>query len=52
MFSEVHYIMRDPDYWSDPEDFKPERFLEDDGKRIKREDRMVVFGIGKYFSWH
>ena len=26
----LRYIMRDPDYWKDPEEFNPERFLETD----------------------
>ena len=46
VFSVLHYIMRDPDYWQEPDAFKPERFLEDGGKKVKREERMVAFGIG------
>ena len=38
--------MRDPEYWPEPETFKPERFLDDSGKVIK-EERFVPFGVGK-----
>ena len=47
----VRYIMRDPDYWKDPEKFNPERFLETDkdGKTcLTKNERLVPFGIGKY----
>ncbi len=47
MFSILNYVMKDPKYWDDPESFKPERFLDEDGQKLKREDRMVAFGIGK-----
>ena len=51
IFSMLYHIMRDPDYWQDPESFKPERFLDEDGKVIK-EERFVPFGIGNinYFN--
>ena len=41
--------MRDPDYWKNPDEFDPERFLtkNDDGKAIlNKEERLVPFGIG------
>ena len=46
VFSVLHYIMRDPEYWDEPDSFKPERFLEDNGTKVRREERMVAFGIG------
>ena len=46
IFSILYHIMRDPDYWQDPNTFNPDRFLDDFGKVIK-EERLVPFGIGK-----
>ena len=47
VFSVLYHIMRDPDYWHDPEIFKPERFLNESGEVIK-EERFIPFGVGKY----
>ncbi|XP_021945308.1 methyl farnesoate epoxidase isoform X2 [Folsomia candida] len=38
-------VHMDKDYWRDPEVFRPERFLGDDGKVIKTE-RLMGFGHG------
>ena len=38
----IHKFHTDPDYWGDPESFRPERFL-DGGKR----EQFVPFGMGK-----
>ena len=42
----LYHMMRDPDYWSDPDTFNPERFLGENGKIVK-EERFVPYGIGK-----
>ncbi len=47
IFSVLHYIMRDPDYWQEPEVFKPERFLNETGSEVIKEDRLIPFGVGK-----
>ena len=46
VFSMLYYIMRDPDYWQNPDIFRPDRFLDSQGKIIK-EDRFIPFGVGK-----
>jgi len=46
VFSMLYYIMRDPDHWEDPNTFKPERFLDPEGKLL-RHDRFLPFGLGK-----
>ena len=48
VFSILYHILRDPDYWTDPNVFKPERFLTGDGKQVIKEERFIPFGVGKY----
>ena len=43
MLINVHY---DPDHFPDPHSFKPERFLDNEGK-FKHDDRVIAFGTGK-----
>ncbi|XP_065352109.1 methyl farnesoate epoxidase-like [Cloeon dipterum] len=39
-------IHMEPKIWSDPENFRPERFLNDEGRLLKQES-LVPFGLGK-----
>ena len=41
----LYHMMRDPEYWTDPDTFNPERFLGEDGQILK-EERFVPYGIG------
>lgn len=44
-------IHHDPDYWGpDAEEFKPERFLTEDGKIDKTRDHFIPFSIGNHFE--
>ena len=47
LFQSLYHVMRDPKYWSKPDDFNPDRFLQD-GKFVPNE-RVVPFGIGKRY---
>lgn len=38
----------DNEYWGDPEVFRPERFLSEEGK-IVHEERILTFGLGTTF---
>jgi len=38
----------DPKIWKDPENFRPERFLDQDNK-IKN-DKVIAFGLGMLIS--
>jgi cytochrome P450 len=39
-------IHMDKSYWGDPENFRPERFLDENQKFVKS-DRIFAFGSGK-----
>ncbi|KAG2315958.1 hypothetical protein Bca4012_066805 [Brassica carinata] len=49
----IYAIMRDPDYWEDPDEFKPERFLQDSSRTAEEEERReqalkyIPFGGGR-----
>nr|AZR39405.1 cytochrome P450 [Agasicles hygrophila] len=43
----LHSVHHDKDYWGDPEIFRPERFLDSNGK-LMYHDRLIPFGLGKY----
>ncbi|XP_072175966.1 cytochrome P450 2U1-like [Diadema setosum] len=39
-------LMMSPTYWDQPEDFRPSRFLSEDGKTVLKPDAFIPFGIG------
>ncbi|KAL3275504.1 hypothetical protein HHI36_020264 [Cryptolaemus montrouzieri] len=39
-------IHKDTSYWKDPEIFKPERFMSEDGKLVPH-DNLIPFGLGR-----
>ena len=41
--------LHDPEVWHDPEVFKPERFLDKDGK-VDLPKEWIPFSIGLFFS--
>ncbi|KHN71221.1 Cytochrome P450 2B19 [Toxocara canis] len=44
---QISTVMGDHENFDDPKAFRPERFLESDGKTIKRYDAFMPFSIGK-----
>lgn len=40
-------VMNDDDMFTDPEHFKPERFLDSEGKRLGNEKSVISFSLGK-----
>lgn len=42
----LYQVHHDEKYWGDPENFRPERFLNADGT-LKKEERVIPFSIGK-----
>ncbi|KAL8604729.1 hypothetical protein ACOMHN_017688 [Nucella lapillus] len=39
-------VLNDPKAWGDPENFRPERFINDEGKLVKPEE-FIPFGLGR-----
>ena len=46
----AYHIHYDPDFWEDPETFKPERFLDSNGKFQAKQGRIFAFGTGNLCS--
>ncbi len=49
VFYNIYYFHNDPEYWGDPEKFRPERFLEqvDGTTKLVKHERLVPFGFGR-----
>ncbi|KAK4014855.1 hypothetical protein OUZ56_027365 [Daphnia magna] len=43
----LHAVFQDSKYWKDPEVFRPERHLNDDGSKVIKSDHFYPFGLGK-----
>lgn len=46
MLVSLYSLNMDKDYWKDPFHFRPERFLDDEGKLIQHTDQFLPFGLG------
>ncbi|XP_038058684.1 cytochrome P450 2J6-like [Patiria miniata] len=46
LFPNLWAVARDPKVWSDPDQFKPERFLNDKGEAVQAEE-LIPFSIGR-----
>ena len=44
----LHDIHQSKELWEDPESFRPERFLNEDGTRVKNKGQIMPFGYGKW----
>jgi len=42
-------VHKDVEHWGDPENFRPERFINSAGKFVK-DDHLILFGTGKNFG--
>jgi len=47
-FAHIFGVQHDPEYWKNPDEFNPERFLDQDGK-YRTDQRMMAFSVGKRF---
>ena len=48
IYANLWAVMHDKYYWKDPNEFRPERFLDSDGQ-FQRDDRCVPFSLGKRY---
>lgn len=46
MLVSLYSLNMDKDYWKDPFQFRPERFVDDEGKLIQHTDQFLPFGLG------
>ena len=43
---DIYHVHHDPDYWSEPHRFHPDRFLDERGQLV-HEPRLLMFGTGE-----
>ena len=48
IISSLYHVMYNPEFFPEPDSFKPERFLDETGKFVN-DDHVVAFGIGKRY---
>ena len=48
VIANLHSVHYNVDIWGDPKVFRPERFLSEDGKTVKKnEEALIPFSVGK-----
>ncbi len=47
IISNIFSVHNNPKTWDDPENFRPERFLSEDGTKIVRPEAFIPFSSGK-----
>ncbi|CAL8126604.1 unnamed protein product [Orchesella dallaii] len=47
IFPNLYHIHYNPEIWGDPEAFRPERFLSEDGKVFKKNENLMPFQTGR-----
>lgn len=53
LFYNLYPMYNDKMFWKDPENFRPERFINENGEIDKmRSDRILntLFGVGKFYT--
>lgn len=47
ILTNMYYMHHNKKVWGDPEVFRPERFLSDDGKKYQKNENLLPFQIGR-----
>ena len=42
----LHAVHMNPEYWEEPEEFRPERFLTENGQNVQKPEQFMPFGVG------
>ena len=51
IINNIDTVLYDPEVFPEPMEFKPERFLTDDGKYTGTKDSMMAFGAGMFYCY-
>lgn len=46
IFPNLYEVHHDKKYWGDPENFRPERFLDESGTKLIRHEALMPFSAG------
>ncbi len=49
LFANILYVHFDPENWHNPEQFRPERFLDEETNTFKPNEKLIPFSIGKRY---
>lgn len=52
VYTSLHGVHYDKKIWGDPENFRPERFIDSKTEKIVKKDYSLPFGAGKYRVGH
>ena len=48
IFASIHSMHHDKEYWGDPENFRIDRWIGEDGELLRHEDHFMPFSTGKH----
>ncbi len=49
VYANVYQVMHNPAYWRHPSEFRPERFLDPESGKFRRDERCIPFMMGKRY---
>ena len=49
IFANILHVHYDSEYWPNPEEFNPDRFIDSETKTFKANERLIPFSIGKRY---
>ena len=49
VYPNISWIMNDPKHWEAPEQFNPDRFIDAESGKLKKNERFIPFALGKRY---